>query len=130
MTHVPTPSVPVSWGELIDKITILEIKRARLRREEARANVVKEHALLRATAADALDEVAPLVAELRAVNEQLWEIEDAIRGEESQARFGPDFIHLARQVYRRNDERAAIKRRINERLASGLIEEKGYADYC
>ena len=130
MTHVATPSVPVSWGELIDKITILEIKRARLRREEARRNVAKEHALLRATAAEVLDEVAPLVDELKAVNERLWEIEDAIRGEEAESRFGPDFIHLARQVYRRNDERAAIKRRINERLESELVEEKGYADYC
>lgn len=129
MTHALMPSVPVSWGELIDKITILEIKRARLRREEARANVVREHALLRATAAEVLDEVAPLVEELKAVNERLWEIEDAIRGEEAEARFGPDFIRLARQVYRRNDERAAIKRRINERLKSGLVEEKGYADY-
>lgn len=129
LPHPTVPSVPVSWGELIDKITILEIKRARLSREEARANVGREHALLHATAADALAQVAPLVAQLKAVNETLWEIEDAIRAEEAQARFGADFIRLARQVYHRNDERAAIKRRINDQLASGLVEEKSYAAY-
>ena len=128
---VALPSVPVSWGELLDKITILEIKRERLDRAEARANVVRELTMLDAVAAGVRDDPATraLMQELRAVNTALWEIEDAIRLEEAAARFGAEFIRLARQVYHRNDERAAIKRRLNERLASGLVEEKSYRDY-
>ena len=131
MTHpLPaSPAVPVSWGELLDKITILEIKQARIASPEARANVDLEHRQLRAVGAAALDEpeVARLFAALRRVNEALWEIEDAIREEEARSRFGAEFIRLARSVYRRNDERAALKRRINALLGSELIEEKCYA---
>jgi len=129
MKHLASPAVPVSWGELLDKITILEIKRARIARPEARANVEKERGLLGAIGASALGraDVAALVAELRAVNEALWEIEDALREKEAEARFGAEFIRLARSVYQRNDERAAIKRRINALLDSDLVEEKSYA---
>lgn len=129
MEQPASPMVPVSWGELLDKITILEIKRARIGRPEARSNVEKEHRLLSAIAADALAraELAPLLDALRAVNEALWEIEDAIREEEVEARFGAEFVRLARSVYLRNDERAAIKRRINALLGSELTEEKSYA---
>jgi hypothetical protein len=129
MRHLASPSVPVSWGELLDKITILEIKRARIARNEARANVEREHRLLGAIGATVLDrgDVAPLFDALRRINEQLWEIEDAIRAEEAEARFGDEFVRLARSVYKRNDERAAIKRRINALLGSELVEEKSYA---
>src|SRR3954452_10626055 len=129
MERFASPVVPVSWGELIDKITILEIKRIRLCRPEACANVEKEHAILSVIGAPALasEDVATLfVARLR-VNEEVWEIEDAIRKEEAEGRFGAAFVRLARSVYQRNDERAAIKRQINAVLGSELIEEKSYA---
>jgi hypothetical protein len=129
MEHHDSPLVPVSWGELLDKLTILDIKQARIARADARANVEKERMLLDRAGAPVLAraDLAPLLDELRAVNEALWEIEDAIREEEAEARFGADFIRLARSVYKRNDERAAIKRRINAVLGSDLIEEKSYA---
>jgi hypothetical protein len=129
MMFPASPEVPVSWGELLDKVTILEIKRARIVRPEARANVEKEHGRLRAIARAALarTEIAPLLEALRQVNENLWEIEDAIRLEETRERFDGEFIRLARSVYQRNDERAAIKRQINAVLGSELVEEKSYA---
>jgi hypothetical protein len=129
MEQTATPQVPVSWGELLDKITILEIKRARIARADARINVENEHRLLGAIGAQALghDGIAPLMDDLRRVNEDLWQIEDAIRKEEAGARFGDRFIGLARSVYKRNDERAAIKRQINALLGSALVEEKSYA---
>ena len=125
-----SPTVPVSWGELLDKISILEIKRERIVRADARANVMNEHRLLSEFGDMALrsDGVAPLYATLKAVNEDLWEIEDAIREQEAAGTFGAEFISLARAVYHRNDERAAIKRAINEMMGSDLIEEKSYAD--
>lgn len=130
MASLPNPSVPVSWGELLDKITILEIKRERIAREDARANVMREHSLLSRIGAGALihDGIALLFRRLKTVNEDLWEIEDAIRRQEADRSFGSDFIRLARSVYRKNDERAALKREINLRLESELIEEKSYAD--
>ena len=129
MTHEAAPLVPVSWGELLDKVTILEIKRERITRPAARANIENEHRQLDAVAAEVhgRDGVDALIAALRAVNTALWDIEDAIREEEAAARFGADFVRLARAVYTRNDERAAIKRRINDLLGSALIEEKSYA---
>src|SRR3712207_962274 len=91
------PLVPVSWGELIDKITILEIKRQRIRSPGARENVVREHKLLGEIAAPVLGQegVPPLLARLRSVNEALWEIEEAIRIKEAEADFGSDFVRLA-----------------------------------
>lgn len=130
MADLASPMVPVSWGELLDKISILEIKRERIARTEAVANVMREHAALRQVADAALSQpgVAPLFMRLKAINEALWEIEDAIREEEARRDFGPAFIALARSVYGKNDERAAIKREINLRLNSELVEEKSYAD--
>lgn len=128
MASLAIPSVPMSWGELLDKLTILDIKRERIAAEGARANVLREYETLRSVGAAALreTEVAALVADLRRVNAELWEIEDDIRAEEARARFGSAFVALARAVYHKNDERAAIKRRINQALESELVEEKSY----
>jgi hypothetical protein len=125
---VIAPRIPVSWGELLDKISILEIKRERIRDAHARANIEKELRLLRDLAAPAMaePEVRPLLAKLDEVNEALWDIEDAIRACEARGDFGPGFVRLARSVYRRNDERAALKRELNLLLASELVEEKSY----
>lgn len=125
-----SPTVPVSWGELLDKIAILEIKRDRIDRPEALAHVRREHGLLRRAAARVLDRapIVALFAALKHVNEDLWEIEDAIRAEEARARFGARFVQLARSVYQKNDRRAALKREINRLLDSDLVEEKSYRD--
>lgn len=123
------PRVPVSWGELVDKITILQIKSVRIADRQARANVARELASLRRVAGEAIDSVTPLIDQLRAVNEELWEIEDKIREREAEGDFGQRFVQLARAVYKKNDLRAAIKRRINEALGSELVEEKSYANW-
>jgi hypothetical protein len=126
------PVVPVSWGELLDKISILEIKAERIANSDAQANVQRELAALRAVARELLspqsvDTVAAACRDLKAVNEALWEIEDEIRLCEKAADFGPRFIELARAVYKTNDRRAALKRTINSLLASEHVEEKSYA---
>ena len=125
-------SVPVSIGELVDKITILEIKNERLTRPEALDNVRRELGLLNESlAALGLDQgtLAPLRAALKAINEKLWDIEDRIRVKEASQTFDAGFIELARSVYRCNDERAALKRQVNEATGSLLVEEKSYEDY-
>lgn len=128
--HGGLPLIPVSWGELVDKVTILEIKASRLSSEAARANVRKELELLAAILSGAVaDRVSALKGRLTAVNERLWDIEDKIRVKESRGEFDDGFIALARSVYIENDERAAIKREINVLLASQLVEEKSYAPY-
>ena len=130
--RIATPHVPVSWGELIDKITILEIKAARLTSAAALQNVRRELAQLNEKTlplGDMAQEVAPLKADLTGVNEALWEIEDKIRDKEAAKAFDAEFIELARSVYVTNDKRAALKRQINQLLASELVEEKGYAAY-
>ena len=126
-----SPHVPVSWGELIDKITILEIKTQRLSDETARANARKELRLLQDIAGEVLTrkETEILMARLRVLNLTLWEIEDSIRDHERAGDFGPAFVELARSVYRRNDERGQVKRQINLALGSALIEEKSYRPY-
>ena len=124
--------VPISPGELIDKITILEIKSERIRDPQKLANVRRELELLRATWAAsplAQRDVTELVAGLRAANETLWEIEDRLRACEAEQRFDAGFVELARTVYRTNDRRAAIKRQINLRFGSDLLEEKSYTPY-
>lgn len=124
--------VPVSPGELIDKITILEIKSQRMTDPVKLANVRTELALLMETWQSSPWSAADIGAEwagLRGVNEKLWVIEDQIRDKERDARFDQEFIELARAVYVNNDERAAIKKRINTLLGSTLVEEKSYADY-
>ena len=124
--------VPVSWGELIDKITILEIKQQKLEDPAALANVGKELALLEAVRDEAgpmPDGVAHATAGLREVNESLWRIEDDIRDCERDKNFNKEFINLARAVYKTNDRRAALKREINTLMNSDIYEEKSYTPY-
>ena len=123
---------PVSYGELIDKITILRIKLQEIKDEAKLANVRNELDLLNATwANDAASQtdIGDERARLLAVNELLWDIEDRIRLKERAQAFDQEFIELARAVYFRNDERAAFKREINLKLGSQLVEEKSYQDY-
>jgi hypothetical protein len=126
------PVVPVSWGELLDKATILQIKRARFSSAAALANAERELAAL-APALRQLDPAPEGLAEARAalaaVNQRLWVIEDKIREKDAQNDFGAEFIALARSVYRENDERVRIKRAINTLLGSALMEEKQYSAY-
>ncbi|PWC88329.1 hypothetical protein TSO5_22770 [Azospirillum sp. TSO5] len=123
---------PVSWGELLDKITILDIKAERIADAEKLANVRREREALEAVAAQAdtaRPEVTAVIDDLRAVNTTLWEIEDEIRDCERAKDFGPRFVELARQVYHTNDRRAALKRDLNQMLGSELVEEKSYQAY-
>ena len=122
------PTIPISWGELLDKIAILTIKVDRLRNALARTNAEQELAMLRAVAASVRG-VAELDAALLAVNMRLWRIEDLIREKEAAGDFGAAFVALARAVYRENDERGRIKAAINRALGSVLVEEKQYAEY-
>ena len=124
--------IPVSPGELLDKITILRTKQARIQDAAKLRNVGLELELLEATWRTSGYGSAGLEREMRAlqsVNERLWDIEDRIRDKEAQRTFDREFIELARSVYRTNDERAALKRRINEQLGSRLVEEKSYRPY-
>ena len=125
------PSVPISWGELIDKITILEIKSEKLASETARANVERELAQLSLIASEV--EKKPGLAELKhalkRVNETLWQIEDDIREKEAKKIFDEDFVALARAVYHNNDRRGRLKREINRLLNSEISEEKQYTSY-
>ncbi len=127
--NASTPRVPVSWGELIDKITILEIKSVEIASEAARANVMKELLLLQelANSHQASEQLSKLKSDLKAVNAALWKTEDAIREKERKKEFDEEFVELARSVYRRNDQRAAIKRTIDTILASDIVEEKSYS---
>lgn len=121
--------VPVSFGELVDKITILRIKSERILDPEKRGNVRAELQLLEAARLGWVGnnaDIAELEKALREVNERLWHVEERIRDCEGRADFGPAFIELARAVYKSNDVRAALKRRINEVSGSTLIEEKQY----
>lgn len=125
--------VPVSYGELIDKISILEIKAERIGDVARRANVVRELQALMATwqahpASRALA-IDDLWSELRRVNGELWDIEDRIRDKEAAGLFDGEFVELARAVYFTNDVRARLKRDLNARLGSELVEEKSYASY-
>jgi hypothetical protein len=124
--------VPISPGELLDKITILRIKAARMTDAAKVANVKHELALLEASWRDsgaAGVDLGDDEAALTRVNEMLWVIEDEIRDEEHAQRFGEKFIELARAVYVTNDERAAIKKRVNTKLGSTIVEEKSYKPY-
>lgn len=119
---------PISAGELIDKITILEIKAERITDAAKRANVLRELTALSALRdAHALGTLTALAASLKAVNETLWVVEDDLRDLEQAQRFDDRFIALARQVYVTNDRRAALKREINLAVGSAIIEEKSYA---
>jgi hypothetical protein len=125
-------NVQTSPGEFLDKLTILEIKSERIADPAKLANVRNELEQLRAVwAASPLAgrDVSRTVAELKAVNEALWEIEDGIRRHEAERRFDASFVELARSVYRNNDRRAALKRELNVALGSDLLEEKSYTEY-
>ena len=122
--------IPVSIGELLDKKTILEIKQARIQDPAQLANVERELGLLgsiaRATLGAAPGEIATLEAQLRAVNETLWDLENAVRACERSGEFGDEFVATARQIYAGNDRRAAIKRQINLLMNSSIVEEKSH----
>lgn len=135
MTQSPPPgtvTIEIAPGELIDKITILQIKSERIADPDKLANVAIELETLSASrdaALPASDGLDRLSADLKAVNEKLWVIEDDIRDCERAGDFGPRFIELARAVYRTNDVRADLKRQINTLLGSRLVEEKSYQPY-
>ena len=126
-------NVPISPGELIDKITILEIKMERMDDPQKLSNVKNELGLLEKVwqksdyaGADMVDDKR---AELKSINEKLWVIEDDLRLKEAKAEFDTEFIELARSVYFTNDHRARIKKEINIGVGSDLVEEKSYQDY-
>lgn len=123
--------VPISVGELIDKIVILEIKSERIRNTNQLANVANELGALRAVRLGDVDRARldALSAELKRVNARLWDVEDAIRECDARADFGTDFVELARAVYRLNDERAQLKKAINVLSGSRLVEEKSYKSF-
>ena len=124
--------VPVSPGELLDKITILRIKSARMSDAVKLANVRHELQLLEQTWAASVPAGVAVAEEeraLQAVNERLWDVEDRLRDLEAEKRFDKDFTELARAVYINNDERAALKKRVNTQLGSTLVEEKSYRPY-
>ena len=125
--------VPISPGELLDKITILRIKSARISDATKLANVRLELQVLEKTWRDsgcAIQDIAADEAALQQVNEKLWDIEDKIRDKEHARAFDSEFIELARSVYVSNDERAAVKKRINTKLGSRIVEEKSYRPYA
>ena len=127
-----TPRIPVSWGELIDKITILEIKVERIADASKVSNVRRELSALQSAASEAGRIPAGggnVMAELKAINAQLWDIEDHIRELDRNGDFGPRFVELARSVYRTNDRRAQLKREISLIMGSDLIEEKSYSEH-
>ena len=125
--------IPVSIGEILDKVTILEIKSARIKDSGKLANVRQELALLNGVLAGSIPELPAaakvLMDQLRLVNQKLWDIEDDIRELEGQGNFGDRFVGLARSVYVTNDRRAVLKRELNVLLGSAIIEEKSYSAY-
>ena len=127
-----TPLIPISWGELIDKIAILEIKQTHIKSPIALTNINKELSYLNEIVENSTG-VAELISDLKQqlldVNKRLWQVEDDIRDKELKQDFDIGFIELARRVYRLNDERAKLKKSINQVLNSELIEEKSYKDF-
>lgn len=126
------PMLPVSWGEVYDKLTILQIKAVKIQDPAKLANIVREKneiEAVAATIANPPESLNDLVNQLRAVNTELWDIEDGKRDCERRQCFDESFIQLARQVYIKNDRRAAIKKDINTILGSVLSEEKSYSAY-
>ena len=126
------PKIPISWGELFDKITILQIKLENLHTKSALKNVKLEHdQLCKIYDSNFLEHenARRLMHDLKKINQKLWDIEDKIRDKERSKNFDVDFIELARKVYFTNDERSRIKRNINEIFGSELIEEKSYTNY-
>ncbi len=126
-----TLQIPVSWGELSDKMSILRIKMEKITDQSKLINIDHELTLLEQCRAKAeeSDQLLQYERELKQVNQKLWEIEDDIRICEKNADFGLQFIELARAVYKTNDKRAGLKYKINMLLGSEIIEEKSYEDY-
>ena len=127
-----TPLTPISWGELIDKITILEIKQVNIKSASALININKELGYLNEIVKNntgLAELIKDLKLELLDVNKRLWQVEDDIRDKELKQDFDIGFIELARRVYRLNDERAKLKKSINQVLNSELVEEKSYKDF-
>lgn len=127
-----TPLLPVAWGEVFDKMSILAIKLEKIAEPEKRQNVSKELEAIQEIVGNLgqyPDGIEPLYAELKKINLRLWDVEDGKRACERDQNFGPEFISLAREVYFGNDKRASVKRQINELLGSALIEEKSYKAY-
>ena len=127
-----TPNIPISWGELFDKKTILQIKLKNLKTKNALKNVKTEYDQLNTIFNKNFSKninAKKLISDLKKVNQKLWDIEDLIRDKERNKTFDKDFIKLARSVYFTNDDRSRIKRNINETFGSELIEEKSYTDY-
>ena len=127
-----TPIVPISWGELIDKISILEIKKININSEVSLINIEKELSHLKLIATqntNSFNIISHLYSDLFNINSSLWKIEDCIREKESKLEFDDEFIDLARNVYKKNDQRALLKREINRILVSELIEEKSYKGF-
>ncbi len=127
-----TIKVEISYGEFLDKLSILEIKSERIHDAAKLENVNREFALLRELwAADPKSsvDIQAEMAEMKAINEKLWKIEDDIRDKERARCFDEEFMRLARAVYYTNDERADVKRRLNKKLGSELVEEKSYTGY-
>ncbi len=127
-----SPQVPISWGELFDKITILQIKLENLTSKDALENVEREFQPLRSIFIKYFPEntqAKQLEEELKQINQQLWDIEDKIRDKERNRSFDDEFIQLARSVYIINDERSRIKRKINHFFGSEFVEEKSYTEY-
>jgi hypothetical protein len=124
--------VEISAGEFLDKLTILKIKTERITDAGQLRNINYELDVLRQAWVDSplsQKDVSVDLKDLKAVNEQLWDIEDQLRAMEAQKEFGDEFVQLARSVYKLNDKRAAIKRRLNEIFGSKMVEEKSYTDY-
>jgi len=127
-----SPQVPISWGELFDKITILQIKLENLTSKNALNNVGREFKQLQSILIKYFPnsiEAKQLEEELKQINQQLWDIEDNIRDKERNRSFDDEFIQLARSVYIINDERSRIKRKINDIFGSEFVEEKSYSEY-
>jgi len=127
-----TPQIPISWGELVDKITILEIKQINIKSLNALTNINKEHSYLNEIIENQTG-LAELIKELKIqlldINKRLWQVEDDVRDKELRQEFDAKFIELARKVYKLNDERAKLKKLINLTLNSELVEEKSYKDF-
>jgi hypothetical protein len=121
--------IEVPNGEVVDKLTILEIKLEMIKDEQKLVNIRKEYAVLNKAASKIMKQEDSLYRQLLKVNKSLWIVEDRIRILEKKKDFGEEFIELARSVYKHNDERAKIKMQINKETHSNLIEEKSYEDY-
>ena len=127
-----TPLIPISWGELFDKITILQIKKENLQEKNALKNVETEYDQLNKIYNNNFledDNAKLFMTSLKQINKKLWDIEDKIRDKEKNKKFDSEFIELARNVYFTYDERSRIKRNINHTFGSQIIEEKSYSKY-